>query len=69
MNVGDLVKYNEKTLARHIGNVMLVVDMNLDHRQTSVTLMMPNGRFVEHVWVEHLKIVSKISKEEHNGKI
>ena len=64
MKIGDLVQYNEKTISRHVKNVMMVVDIDLDHRQTSVSLMMANGRFVDHVWPQHPKVISDLPLEK-----
>ncbi len=61
MKVGDLVQYkkNGPTIARHVRNTGIVVEIDDSHRQTTVTLMMDNGRFVEKVWDQSLEVISE----------
>ena len=61
MKIGDLVQYKHDgpTIARHVRNTAIIVDIDDSHRQTVVTLMMDTGRFVEKVWVESLEVISE----------
>ena len=61
MKLGDLVQYREDgpTLAKHVRNRALIIDLDDSHRQTTVTLLMDNGNFVESVWVDHLEVISE----------
>ena len=65
MRLGDLVQYKEDgpTLARHVRNRALVVDLDDSHRQTTVTLLMDNGNIVERVWSSHLEVLSETETE------
>ena len=61
MKPGDLGQYREDgpTIARHVRNRALVVELDDSHRQTTVTLLMDNGNFVEKVWANHLEVISE----------
>ena len=61
MKIGDLVQYklNGPTIARHVRNTGIVVELDDSHRQTTVTLMMDNGNFVEKVWDQSLEVISE----------
>lgn len=63
MKVGDLVQYKKDgpTIARHVGNVAVIIGIDDSHRQTTATLMMDNGNIVEYVWTESLEVISEIS--------
>jgi len=62
MKVGDLVRYKKDgpTLARHVGNVGMIIDINDSHRQTACTLLMDTGRIVGHVWDQSLEVISEV---------
>ena len=61
MKVGDLVQYKTDgpTIARIVRNTGIVIAFDKSHRQTTVTLMMDTGNFVDRVWVESLEVVSE----------
>ena len=61
MKLGDLVKYRKDgpTIARHVGNSALIVDVDDSHRQKTVTLLMDNGNFIDRVWVNQLEVISE----------
>ncbi len=65
MKVGDLVQYREDgpTLARHVRNVAVILELDDSHRQTTATIMMDNGNIVEHIWTETLEVINEISGE------
>jgi hypothetical protein len=60
MKIGDLVRYKKDgpTIARHVGNNAIIIEMDDSHRQTVVTLLMDNGNFVERVWDAQLEVIS-----------
>ena len=66
MKGGDLVQYKKDgpTLSRHVRNSGIVVDIDDSHRQTTVTLMMDTGRFVERVWIATLEVISEFGEED-----
>ena len=61
MKVGDLVRYkdNGPTIARHVRNTGIIVEIEDSHRQIFCTLLMDTGRFVEHVWVNSIEVISE----------
>ena len=61
MKVGDLVRYKADgpTIARHIKNTGLVVEIDDTHRQTVCTLLMDTGRIVGHVWDRSIEVISE----------
>ena len=64
MKLGDLVQYKKDgpTLAKHVRNTGVIIEMDDSHRQTTVTLLMDTGRFVERVWVEPLEVISEFGE-------
>tara|TARA_Y100001937_G_C6962294_1_gene259436 strand:+ start:59 stop:253 length:195 start_codon:yes stop_codon:yes gene_type:complete len=63
MKVGDLVQYKKDgpTIARHVRNVAVVLEIDDSHRQDVATIMMDNGNIVGHIWTESLEVISEIS--------
>ncbi len=60
MKVGDFVRYKKDgpTLARHVRNVGIIVEIDDSHRQTVCTLLMDNGRIVGHVWDQSIEVMN-----------
>ena len=65
MKVGDLVQYKKDgpTLARHVRNVAVILEIDDSHRQEVATIMMDNGNIVGHIWTETLEVINEISSE------
>ena len=61
MKIGDLVKYKKDgpTIARHVRNTGIIIEIDDTHRQTICTLLMDTGRFVEHVWDQSIEVISE----------
>ena len=61
MKVGDLVKYKAlgPTVAKHIKNTAMILEIDDTHRQTHCTLLMDNGRIVSKVWDASLEVISE----------
>ena len=61
MKVGDLVRYKEDgpTLARHVRNTGIIIEIDDTHRQTVCTLLMDTGRIVGHVWDQSIEVISE----------
>ena len=61
MKVGDLVRYRENgpTIARHVKNTGIIIEIDDSHRQTFCTLLMDNGRFVEYVWLNSIEVINE----------
>ena len=61
MKVGDLVRYKEDgpTIARHIKNTGVIIEIDDTHRQTVCTLLMDTGRIVGHIWEESIEVINE----------
>ena len=61
MKVGDLVRFSKSgsTIARHVKNTAIILEIDDTHRQTHCTLLMDTGRIVPYVWDASLEVISE----------